>query len=122
MNPLSKWLIISLGILLGLSALTNIGLTKAYLKQRDKATTAISDRESARDAATACSDATEALAELSKKRAAEAEGRRRAAETKAQLAEVRAQKLLQTEPSVPGDDCRSAQVQMDDWLTSRGAK
>lgn len=122
MNSLTKYVVIGLSILLGLSALTNIGLTKVYLKARDGKTQAIADRDSARGAATACSDATEALAELSKKRAAEAEGRRRATETKAQLADGRAQKLLQTQPSVPGDDCRSAQVQMDDWLISRGAK
>jgi hypothetical protein len=122
MNPISKWISVGLGILLGLSTLTNIGLTKAYLKARDAKTQALADRDSARAAATACSDATEALAELSRKRATEADGRRKAVEARAQLAERRAQQLLQRQPSVPGDDCRSAQVQMDDWLTNRGTK
>jgi len=117
-----NYILIGLGIALALSMAGNATLTHFYLEQRDTATQAVSDRDSARGAATACSDATEALAELSKKRAAEAESRRKDAETKALLAEGRAQQLLQARPSVPGDDCRSAQIQMDGWLNSRGVK
>ncbi|MBT2299294.1 hypothetical protein J7E70_02350 [Variovorax paradoxus] len=122
MNPFSKYIVIGLAILLGLSALTNIGLTKAYLKARDAKTQALADRDSARAAATACSDATEALAEQATRRYAEAQGRRKDAEMRALLAEGRAQQLLQTQPSVPGDDCRSAAAQMDTWLSTRNPK
>lgn len=119
MNPVTKYLIIGLGVLLGLSALTNIGLAKAYLKQRDKATTAVSDRDSARGAATACSDATEALAELSTKRHKEGEAARKAAERKAADWQLTAQRILTSPQKVPGDVCSSAQAEVDEDLAGR---
>ena len=122
MSDLSKWVIVGLGILLALSALTNIGLAKAYMKARDARTQAIADRDSARGAATACSDATEALRELADKRKADGAKRVKAAEAEALAAEGRAQFLLQKRPSVPTDDCRSAAAQMDDWLSTRRPK
>lgn len=119
---MSKYLLIGLAIALALSMAGNAALTHFYLGQRDVATQAVSDRDSARAAATACSDATEDLAEQAAKRYAEAQSRREEAETQALLAEGRAQALLQKRPSVAGDDCRSAAVQMDDWLTTRKPK
>jgi hypothetical protein len=119
MNPLSKYLIIGLGILLGLSALTNIGLTKAYLKARDAKTQAIADRDSARGAATACSDATEALAELSNKRHKEGEAARVAAEKRARGWQQTAQRILTSPQKVPGNVCASAQAEVDEELAGR---
>lgn len=119
MNPLSKYLIIGLGILLGLSALTNIGLTKAYLEARDGKTQAIADRDSARGAATACSDATEALAELSNKRHKEGEAARLTAEKKAKDLELAAQRILTSPQKVPGNVCASAQAEVDEELAGR---
>ncbi|NDZ11473.1 hypothetical protein C7T35_01490 [Variovorax sp. WS11] len=119
MIPVTKWLIIGLGILLGLSALTNIGLTKAYLKARDAKTQAIADRDSARGAATACSDATEALAELSNKRHDQGEAARQAAEKKAASWQKLAQGILTSPPKVPGNVCASAQAEVDEELAGR---
>lgn len=119
MNPISKWVIVGLGILLGLSALTNIGLTKAYLKARDAKTQALADRDSARDAATACSDATEALAELSEKRHRDGEASRLAAEKKAAGWQKLAQGILTAPQKVPGNACASAQAEVDEELSGR---
>ena len=119
MNPITKWIMIGLGILLGLSAMTNIGLTKAYLKARDAKTQAIADRDSARGAATACSDATEALAELSERRHKEGEAARLAAEKKARGWQETAQRILTSPQKVPGNVCASAQAEVDEELAGR---
>lgn len=119
MNALSRYLTIGLGILLGLSALANIGLTMAYLKARDGKTQAVADRDSARAAASACSDATEALRELADKRGDEARRAQAAARLAASRRETRAQQILSTPAAVPGDDCGSARVRIDHWIKGR---
>jgi len=119
---MSKYLLIGLAIALALSMAGNATLTHFYLEQRDAATQAVSDRDSARNAAQQCSDGVASLQAAAEARAAGAEQRRKDAETQALLAEGRAQVLLQKRPSVAGDDCRSAALQMDDWLSTRNPK
>jgi hypothetical protein len=117
-----NYVLIGLGIALALSMAGNATLTHFYLEQRDTAKQAVSDRDSARGAAKQCSDGVASLQAAAEARAAGAEQRRKDAETVALLAEGRAQALLQKRPSVPDDDCRSAAVQMDDWLSTRKPK
>lgn len=116
------WLTVGLGIALGASVLANIGLTDAYLGARDRATKATTDAANSRTQAKACSDGVLSVRAAADKRAAEAEAARAAAQRDAVLAQRRAQDLLSKRPSVPADDCRSAAVQMDEWLSTRGAK
>lgn len=115
------YLTIGLGIALAVSALANVGLTNAYLGARDDATKAVADAGQARDAAKQCSDGVASLQAAAERRAETAEAARKAAEQASQVARKRADDLLSKRPSVPADDCRSAAVQMDDWLSSREA-
>lgn len=110
----------------GLSIALNAALGWAYLGQRDKTTKAESavtameqQRDGAREAASACSDAVEDLRTLADQRAAEAKAARAKASARARGHNQKADSILSTPPAVPGDDCRSAQVRVADWLKGR---
>lgn len=108
------------------SLLCNVLLTRAYLGQRDAATTArasvgemTQQRDGARDLAAACSDAVDDLRELADKRKREGEAARASAAAKARTHEQRADKILAAPAAVPGDACASAQHRVDNWLQGR---
>jgi hypothetical protein len=105
--------------LLGLSLVINAGLGIGYLGQRDKATAAIEQRDDARGAATACSDATEDLRVLADKRKLNANVARTAAAGKATALEQRADATLSRQPKDLLNSCASIQALGDDWLKSR---
>lgn len=115
MNYLSIGLIIALAV----SLLGNVGLGKAYMGARDERTQAISDRDSARTAATACSDSVDDLFALAKKRTKDAAREVLAAKDRARAAESRARAILAAPQKVPGDTCASAQAEVDEELGSR---
>ena len=68
-----------LAALLAASVLTNVGLGRAWLAARDGAATAITQRDTARADASACSDATDDLRDLADRRRAAAAPARAAA-------------------------------------------
>lgn len=110
----------------GLSLALNAALGWAYLGQRDKTTeaeTAVTameqQRDGARAAASACSDAVEDLRTVADQRAAEARAARAEAAAKARGHNQRADAILSTPAAVPGDDCRSAQMRVADWIKGR---
>ena len=118
MNPLH--------IILALSVAANAALGWAYLGQRDDTTQARADlagmerqRDGARGAASACSDAVEVLQDLAGKRAAAAVPVRAAAAKAAQQSERRADYTLSLKPRHVGDACASAQALADEWLRGR---
>lgn len=119
---MTKYLLIGLGIALGLSLLGNAALTHRYLATRDELTRTKGERDEARADASACSDATDDLRRLADQRAKESAPVVAAAGAAAVQREQRAQQILSTPASIPTDDCKSAVVQMDGWLSSRGAK
>ena len=111
---------------LALSLALNAALGLAYLGQRDKTTEAQSavtameqQRDGARAAASACSDAVEDLRTVADQRAAEAKAARAEAAAKARWHNKKADDILATPAAVPGDDCRSAQVRVADWIKGR---
>lgn len=111
---------------LALSLALNAALGWAYLGQRDKTTkaeTAVTameqQRDGARAAASACSDAVEDLRTVADQRAAEAKAARAEAAAKARGHNKKADAILSTPAAVPGDDCRSAQVRVADWIKGR---
>lgn len=98
----------------------------ACLGQRDDATQARADlgameqqRDGARADARACSNATDDLRTLADQRASEAKAARAEAAAKAKSHNQKADAILATPPAVPGDDCKSAQVRVADWLKGR---
>ena len=107
-----------LSIALAISMAANAGLTYVYLGQRDETTIAQGERDQARGAATACSDATEALRELSDKRAKEAAKARQDAAAKAKNKEELADAILST-PASDTDDCKAAATRATTWLKGR---
>ena len=113
-------------IILALSVLANAALGWAYLGQRDKTTKASTDlanmqqqRDGARGAARACSDAVEALQEQAAQRAAVAAPARAAAAKTAQQSDRRADHTLSLKPRHVGDACASTQALADEWLRGR---
>jgi hypothetical protein len=122
MIPGASYLTIGLGIALGVSLLANAGLTKVYLNTRDQRTVAISDRDSARRAASECSDATDDLRDQAAKRAKESAVEVAAAAARAKTAEGHAAKIASSPQKVPGNVCASAQAEVDEFFTERDAK
>jgi hypothetical protein len=106
---------------LALSVAGNAALGWAWLGARDQVATTVTERDNARAAASACSDATEALRDLADKRGAEAARAQAEARKAASHREGRAQQILSTPAAVPGDDCGSARVRVDGWLKGRAA-
>lgn len=111
---------------LALSLALNAALGWAYLGQRDKTTEAQSavtameqQRDGARAAASACSDAVEDLRTVADQRAAEAKAARAEAAAKARGHNKKADSILSTPAAVPSDDCRSAQVRVSEWIKGR---
>lgn len=111
---------------LALSLALNVALGWAYLGQRDKTTEAQSaatameqQRDGARAAASACSDAVEDLRNVADQRTAEAKAARAEAAAKARGHNKKADDILATPAAAPGDDCRSAQVRVADWIKGR---
>lgn len=113
-------------IALAVLAAGNLLLGWAWLSVRDDAATARAglvsmqqQRDGARQAAQACSDATEDLGKLAAQRAAEAAPARAAAAGQAAALNARADYTLATAPAVPGDSCASLQALGADWLKGR---
>lgn len=113
-------------IILAASIVANVALGRAYLGQRDDATaaeTALRDmqgqRDGAREAASACSDAVEDLRTLADKRHAAAALARAAAASAARDLQQRADYTLGLKPRIPTDACASMQVLGDEWLAGR---
>ena len=111
-----------------ISIALNAVLGWAYLGQRDDTTeakTALRDmqgqRDGAREAASACSDAVDDLRTLADQRAQEADAARAQARKAAAGRNARADAILSAPPAVPGDDCASARVRVDQWLKGRAA-
>lgn len=109
-----------LGLLLAISVIGNAWLGQAYVGVRDERTVAIGERDDARGAASACSDATEALRELYDKRTIENKAAVAQAAAAATARAAAAQRLLATPATRPGDDCGSAGDRFSTWLQERG--
>jgi len=104
----------------------NAGQAWLYIGLRDELTLAKSEtgarekeRDTARQAASACSDAVDDLRTLADRRASEAATARATAATQARAAAQRADAILVAPAAVPGNDCASAQVRVQSWLQGR---
>lgn len=103
---------------LATSLAANAVLGWAYLGQRDAATVAVGERDQARGAATACSDATEDLRTLADARKVEADKARAAAGKKAQTHDQKADEVLAA-PATGANACESADNLTTKWLKGR---
>ncbi len=117
-----------MGYALIASAALNLLAGWAWLDQRDTVTTLRTeakaqkrDLDAARADASACSDATDDLRTLADQRAKEADAARAQARKASATRAKRADAILAAPPAVPGDDCASARVRVDNWLKNRGA-
>lgn len=113
-----------IGALAGLlvaSLLGNAALGWAWIGARDGRAKAISERDAAQQLARECSRETERLAALADERAATSKKAQAVARTAALAREQLAQSILSTPPAIPGDDCGSAMVRVDAWLSGRAA-
>lgn len=117
MNPV----VTAIAVALAISLAGNASLSWAWLHARDAAIELRSQRDDARADASACSDATDDLADLAGKRAAAAKTAQAAAAKKARAHEELAQAILTMPPAVLGDVCASAQARVDAWVKGRAA-
>lgn len=111
-----------LSIALAAAVLATGGMTKLYLDKRDELATSEERANANMETARACSRGVDKLVTAANDRARDAEQRRKDAETAALLANGRANELLTKQPAVPGDDCKSAKIQGEDWLAQRRAR
>lgn len=100
----------------GISLAGNAALGWAWVGARERAITSVLQRDDARAAASACSDATDDLRDLVDKRSAEAKKAQAVARAEAIWRQQAAHTILSTPPAVPGDACISAQVRIGGWL------
>ena len=112
-------LVQALLIALGLSVAGHAALGWAWVGAREKVAAIVVERDNARSAASACSDATEDLRDLADKRGAEAKKAQATARNAATGRQQAAHTILSTPPAVPGDACASARVRVDTWLKGR---
>lgn len=115
MNPIFVAMAVALGISIGANVLQGI----AYLDARDDRVLADANLGQARASVRTCSAGVERLQLLAAKRGQEAAAARRKADQSARDHERRAQEILVSAPAVPGDDCRSADVAIRQWLQGR---
>lgn len=115
-------LVIGLGIAVAVLTVSLGGMTKLYLGKRDELATAEERAGANLETARICSRGVDKLVTAANDRARDAEQRRKNAETAALLAQGRANELLTKRPAVPGDDCKSAKIQGEDWLAQRRAR
>lgn len=119
MTTIEKYFILALALLLALSLGANYIVTREYLSQRDKTEQATNDFHTADEAAKQCSAGVDGLVTQANQRASDAAAARDFAQKAATAAQTRANTILKTAPKFAGDDCKSGQAQMDDWLASR---
>ena len=113
-------------VALAISVAANAALGWAYLGQRDDTTQARGElramegqRDGARQLASECSDATEALREQASRRAAAAAPARAAAASTASALQQRSDYTLSLKPRDPANLCGSMQALGDEWLQGR---
>lgn len=111
----------ALALALALSLGGNAGLGLAWLHARDAATRTLSERDSARADASACSDGVAYLRDLADERVRQAKAAQATAAEQRRQREAMAQLILSTPAAVPGDVCASAQARVDSWLRERVA-
>lgn len=92
----------------------------AWINARDRVASLVVERDNAIGAASQCSESVANLQRLAAKRQREGQPAIAAAAKTAQVAEQRADQILATPASTPGDDCKSAQDQVQSWLAGRG--
>lgn len=111
-------LIIALAVLVVANAATGW----AWLQSRNEVATLEERVAAAVEVAGQCSRSVSALQADADKRAAAARAAIAAADKRAAAGNQRADQILARAPSVPGNDCASAQAQVDEWLANRQAK
>lgn len=111
-------LIAAIAILVATNAITGW----AWLHARDQVALLQERAAAAVDVAGQCSRSVSALQDAADKRAAAARAAIAAADKRAAAAAQTADQILAKAPSVPGNDCASAQAQVDEWLSNRQAK
>lgn len=120
--PTLAWFALILAAsLFGNAALYNAwdGQKKKVVEVQLELRTALAERDSASDAAQACSVGVRRLSTLAEQRAKEAAKARQQAADRARQHNRRADAVLAAPPAVPGNDCASADARMRQWLKSR---
>ena len=109
-------------IALALLAASSSALSWAWLGARDRVATLTVERDQATGNVSQCSESVVNLQWAAAKRLREGRPAVEAAAKAAQVTDQRADQILAAPASTPGDDCKSAQDQVNDWLANRGSK
>jgi len=108
-----------IGIVFAALLAANVITGWAWLHARDQVATLQERADAAVDVAGQCSRSVDQLQSTAAKQAAAARAAIAAANKRAAASNQVADQILAKAPSVPGDDCASAQAQVDDWLANR---
>lgn len=101
---------------------TNAATGWAWLHARDQLAVAQERADAAVDAAGQCTASITALQAAAQQQAINARAAIAAASKRAAASNQVADQILAKPPAVPGNDCASAQAQVDEWLANRQAK
>jgi hypothetical protein len=106
-------------IVLAASLLANAWLWHAKSEEHDARTAAETKFDTQRAATEACNASVASLEEQAVTRGKENEALRREAATRRKAQESLAQQILSTPATTPGNDCKSAQDRVRNWLKGR---
>lgn len=119
MSLLPRWL---LPLIIAALVAANTATGWAWLHARDQVATLQERADAAVEVAGQCSRSVDKLQSTAAKQAAAARAAIAAANKRAAANNQLADQILAKAPSVPGDDCASAQAQVDEWLSNRQVK
>jgi uncharacterized protein HemX len=106
-------------VILALSLLANVWLWHEKEVEHDGKVKAEANLTTANAATKACNDSIGELEQQAKERKAENDKLRREAESRRKAQESLAQQILSTPATTPGNDCKSAQDRVRNWLKGR---
>ena len=104
---------------LAISLMANLALIPAYISAKEDLATVNVKLDTATTAAKSCSDSVAEMSTKAQDQATAALKAVAAAQGRARVLEEAARAELTRSQAVPGDACRSAQVETNEWLTKR---
>jgi hypothetical protein len=108
-------------VALAVSLLGNLAVGRAYVKTKEELAATEQRLDTATAAARSCSESVERMATQAQDQAKQARKAVEAAQGRARALEAAARAELTRQQAVPGDACKSAQVETAEWLAKRRA-
>lgn len=108
-------------VMLAISLLGNLAVGRSYIKAKEELAATEQKLDTATAAARSCSESIERMLTQAQDQAKQARKAVEAAQGRARALEAAARAELTRPQAVPGDACKSAQVETAEWLMKRRA-